>query len=308
MAEDVNQPAREPLEGGREEPDLLPEHRQSAEGSPDQHEPERLPELRVEDVRGMLERKRGGGLAVPPSTYASRFRALTGALVGLGIGAALAAGIALFGRGFEPGPAWSSWKPTKQGNVGAEQIAKHVGPSYKLPTGDQLVLVRGGPLRVDLLPGTPVHIAVAGDGPAPISEVKGSTVQYQLCGLGEKCAIDKGKPSVERFLLLRREALELALYSFRYLKGLDNVVVFLPPSPGEEPRNALMFHRNQLKPALERPLAASLPAPPPTVNSVEKSPEAGLVKRMTGRNLFLYSFTQDQGLGVLLVLNRRAPE
>jgi len=308
VAEDVAKERPGDSEPTVHDPDQLPDPVPGQTPSGRQREPERLPELRVEEVRGVLERKRGRGLAVPPSTYAPRFRALTGALVGLGIGAAMAAGIALFGRGFEPGPAWSSWKPTKQGNVGAEQIAKHVGPSYKLPTGDQLVLVRGGPLRVDLLPGTPVHIAVAGDGPAPISEVKGSTVQYQLCGLGEKCAIDKGKPSVERFLLLRREALELALYSFRYLKGLDNVVVFLPPSPGEEPRNALMFHRNQLKPALERPLAASLPAPPPTVNSVEKSPEAGLVKRMTGRNLFLYSFTQDQGLGVLLVLNRRAPE
>jgi hypothetical protein len=307
VAEDVARDRGGDSEPAAQEPDRLPEPVPGDPSSGEGREPERLPELRVEEVEGMLERKRGG-VPVPPSTYAPRFRALTGALVGLAIGAAMVAGVALLGRGFNSGPPWSSWQPTKQGNVGAEQIAKHVGPSYKLPTGDQLVLVRGGPLRVDPLPELPVHIAVAGNGEEPISEVKGTTVQYQLCGLGEKCAIDKGTPSVERFLLLRREALELALYSFRYLKAVDNVLVFLPPAPGEDPRNALMFHRNQLEPALERPLRATLPAPPPTVNSVDESPEAALVKRMTGRNLFLYSFTQEQGLGVLLVLNRRAPE
>lgn len=291
MAEDVARERPGDSEPTAPQPDRLPEP-----------EPERLPELRVEEVEGVLERRRRGGPPVPPSTYAPRFRALTGALVGVGVGAAMAAGIALFGRGFDPGPPWSSWQPTKQGDVGAEQIAKHVGPSYKLPTGDQLVLVRGGKLRVDPLPQLPVHIAVAGHGEEPHSEVKGSTVQYQLCGLGDKCAIDKGKPSEERTLLLWREALELALYSFRYLKGLDNVVVFLPPAPGKDPSNVLMFRRNQLQPALERPLTATLPAPPPTVNSVEESPEADVVKRMTDRNHFIYSFTQEQGLGVLMVL------
>jgi hypothetical protein len=274
---------------------------------PDDEQPsggDLLPELRVEEVEGKLERKRRGGPPAPPSTYAPRFRALTGALVGLAIGALMVAGVALLGRGFNSGPPWSSWKPTKQGNVGADQIAKHVGPSYKLPTGDQLVLVRGGPLRVADLP-MPVHIAVAGQGEQPDREIRGTSVQYELCGLGEKCSIDKGTPSVERFLLLRREALELALYSFRYLKGIDNVVVFLPPAPGEEPRNALLFHRKQLEPALKRPLAATLPGPPPTVNSVEKSPEAGVVNRMTGRNLFVFTFTLGPAQNVLLVLNPR---
>ena len=53
---------------------------------------------------------------------------------------------------------------------------------------------------------------------------------YTLNGLGPNGSIPGGKPSTSARLLLRREALELALYSFRYLDDVDMVVVLLPPS------------------------------------------------------------------------------
>ena len=58
-------------------------------------------------------------------------------------------------------------------------------------------------------------------------------VLYQMCGLGVNCQIDSGKPSNERMLLLRREGLELALYSFRYLKDVKQVVVLIPRRTGQ---------------------------------------------------------------------------
>ena len=46
--------------------------------------------------------------------------------------------------------------------------------------------------------------------------------------LGTQCAISEGEPSEERHQLLRREALELALYTFKY-GDADSVIALLPP-------------------------------------------------------------------------------
>ena len=59
----------------------------------------------------------------------------------------------------------------------------------------------------------------------------GLGVQYTLGGFGEEGALKDSKPSKERHRLLRREALELALYSFRYLPDVTMVVALLPPAP-----------------------------------------------------------------------------
>jgi hypothetical protein len=303
MAADVNRPQADPPDDAGTDPSRLPQGRPEGD-DPDERQPrpETLPQVRAEPVDGELDRPLAGG---PPSVYTPRFRALTGGLVGLAIGALVAAAVALFAPGFQPGPAWSPWKPSESGTAGANQIARHVAPSYRLPTGDQMVLVTAGPPRVgDLLP---AKVAVVGGrAGAKTSVVSGKTILYQLCGLGERCSIAKGAPSVERFLLLRREALELALYTFRYLNGVENVVALLPPAPGEKPENALFFRKQQLEPVLDRPLTVTLPAPPPTVNSVEDAPEAGMVKQLTGHNLFVYSFEQGQDLSAYLVLNQRA--
>src|SRR5205823_2550110 len=63
-----------------------------------------------------------------------------------------------------------------------------------------------------------------------VSLLGGNTIAYNLCGIGGKnCAIGVGTPSTNRLLLLRREALELALYTFKYISSANNVVAILPP-------------------------------------------------------------------------------
>jgi hypothetical protein len=293
----------EAVDGERPDERPLPEPAQRPESLPE-HTPETLPE----------PVPRGGELgfpggALPPSRYAPRFRMLTGALFGVALGALAATALLVAGGGPKQGPAWSSWKPAdRDANDGAEQIARHVGTAYRLPTGDQLVLVEGGPLRVAGLD-LPVKIALAESGGSgssgEASVVGGKTVMYQLCGLGPRCAIAKGRPSTERFLLLRREALELALYSFRYLKGVKNVVALLPPAPGERPENALFFRKRDYEPALDQPLHRTLPSPPPTLNALPDSPEATLIQRLTAENLFRYAFQQSQDLSAYLVLTQQ---
>ena len=72
---------------------------------------------------------------------------------------------------------------------------------------------------------------------------------YRLCGSGDNCSIAIGTPSPSELQLLRREALELSLYTFKYVKDVDSVVVFLPPPPpsanAEQQTSGTLFLRRE---------------------------------------------------------------
>jgi hypothetical protein len=245
-------------------------------------------------------RRRAGGSPEPVaparhSHFAPRFHFLTGALVAVGLAAL--AGLALFvalpGGGTDNGQSWSSWTPTTSGTAGAEQIAQHVGTQYKLPDGRQIVNVGVTGLEIQ---GVPLAVAVRQD-PAQGGSIKvfdDEGVIYHLCGLGPSCAINSGKPSKQRGLLLRREALELALYSFRYLGGIHQVVVFMPPQKGKTPTQALFFREGDVAKELDRPLTASLSPRVPSVGTVTLSPDTPLVVHITSPKTFDFSLTGDQ--------------
>jgi hypothetical protein len=167
--------------------------------------------------------------------------------------------------------------------------------------------VTGGGLEIA---GLPMQIALrksAADG-GDIALISGKGVLYRLCGLGPKCAIDKGKASEERHLLLRREALELALYTFRYVKDIDQVVVFMPPRLGQDPNQALLFRKGDVAPELTRPLQTTLSRRTPSVAGVASSPDSPLVNRLTRPTLYNFSLTQgNQDANVFLVLEPYDP-
>jgi hypothetical protein len=270
-----------------------------------------------EGADGLLlpARRFGGGalgsplLAKAPPPHQSRFQFILGGLIAIGVAAlvAVAAIIAQPPATRLAGPSWSPWHPVQGGKDGASQIAAHVGPQYKLPNKKQLVAVTGGPLEVAGLPLTVALRRSASEGGA-IQLIDGNGVLYRLCGLGAKCSISYGKPSRERHLLLRREALELALYSFRYLAGVDDVAVFMPPAPGKDPSQALFFRRKDVAPQLDRPLRNTLPPPAPSVDNVLRSPDAGFVNRLTTATLFRFSLTQaNQDNRAFLVLDPFSP-
>src|SRR4051794_32920479 len=241
--------------------------------------------------------------AIPRETqHTPRFQFLLGALLAVGA-VALAAAVAIALRPapttIDPAAGWSPWRPAKANSI--SDIADHVSREYRLPSGHQLVLVKPQPLT---FLGLPAEIALeqpvekGGD----ISLLQGTAVTYHFCGLGSNCSIREGKATSERLLLLRREALELALYTFRYVDQADQVVVFLPPAPGKKGAT-LLFQRNDLIPQLVRPLHASLAHRTPTVTGVESSPDALLVSKLTNE-LYATSLTPantDPG-GVFLVL------
>jgi hypothetical protein len=242
----------------------------------------------------------------PISRHAPRFRLILGALIGVAIGAIGATLVLVSGQGPSAGEdRWSAWKPASSSlGAGAQEIADHVAPTYRQQGGDQLVGVTGGPLKVAASPDPlPAKIAVANQDTTKIGIVRGSTALYSLCGLGSRCSINRGKPSTQRFLLLRREALELALYSFKYL-NVDNVVALLPPAPGQRPQNAVFFQRGEFKKVLTHPIDQVLPSPPPSMTGLDQSPQGRLISQVTAPSVYCFSFQQAQDLSAFLVLQK----
>lgn len=243
------------------------------------------------------EAQTGGavGPVAPPAAkalQAGRFRMVFAALflvAVLGVGAAVMVAVGSGDDDTPKGPAWSAWQPTGSATERVNSIATRVGKEYRGVDG-QLVAVTGGPLEVAGLPLTVAVKQTAAQG-GDIELQQGTGVLYRLCGLGTQCSILTGKPSAERLLLLRRESLELALYTFTYTKE-DKVVVFLPPAKGASPTQAQYFTRGNLKSQLAQPLTQSLQPEAPTVAAMPASPDARLVEGLTAPSLFKFSLTQ----------------
>jgi hypothetical protein len=229
-----------------------------------------------------------------------KFRIAFAALAGFGLAAVAAAGVFLVaGRPPKP-PAWSEWKPSGGGEDAIRQIADHIAPNYRMPDGQELVLAQGGPLQIA---GLPVKIVLR---PTPtqakLSDGKGAL--YVLSGLGAKGSISTGKPSVERMVLLRREALELALYTFRYVHDVKQVVVIMPPKPKSDPTSAMFFRRSDVDSQLSRPLRFTLPGRPPTIASLHSGAMRDYLDKLTMPKSFFFDIEQAQDASLLLILAR----
>ncbi len=267
--------------------------------------------------------------------HASKFRAATATLGGFALGALVVAAVVLLTHSSSNHSApWSSWQPLDSGTLGASEIADHVAPLYRISGTDQLAVVtvvnlaNPNAAAAAAQTGTStsssssgLQIAVRPDSSSSaVTLLNGNTIAYNLCGIGAaNCAIGTGQASAARLLLLRREALELALYTFKYISGTDNVVAILPPghtvvgctgicktpnaSTTKSVDIALLFLRDELKPWLSQPLSQALPEEiPPTVDQMTQAPEAPLVEQITGRGMFQEKVEQAQDGSNLLVL------
>ena len=261
----------------------------------------------VEDETPREERARLSG-------YKRRFALiyLTLALIaGVGLGAL----IVLVSRPESgPPPVWSAWEPNGSETARVRQIADHVAKAYRTPEGDQLVVALAGPPTVTAGGETtnpiPIRaIAVRPDtsrGQAEEDDIAihdaANSMQFVLCGLGDACAID-GEASQARHSLLRREALELALYTFKYLDGIDSVTVFLPPPPGgESPATAVFLRRGDVKQELSRPLRRTMSPGAPPLGEIPAG-ELQTLNRITLPRLYQFEYTQAQDLSAVLVLD-----
>ena len=129
------------------------------------------------------------------------------------------------------------------------------------------------------------------------------SMQYVLCGLGDACSISQGEASEARHSLLRREALELSLYTFKYLDDVDSVTVFLPPPPGgQSPGSAVFLRRSDVKDELSRPLSQTMAPGAPSIGGIPAR-ELQTLNRITRSKLYRYEYTQAQDLSAVLVLD-----
>jgi hypothetical protein len=245
------------------------------------------------------------GTADPP--HAPRFQFLLGALFALGL-AAIAAVVLLAVEGTpekKPEPVWSAWKPTAEETAPAE-IADFVAPRYKTD-GEQLVNVTGGPLQFGGLPAQLIF-----DGGLSYAPIGGRAVLYNLCGIGSEkkdCRISHGKPSLARGMLLEREVVELALYTFRYTDA-DNVVATLPvtadPKTGKfakEQDSAIVLQRTDVEGALDRPLNTTLTEGQPSIETIEDSPESVFINSVLRDRRFDYRLQSGGIDGAYVVLS-----
>jgi hypothetical protein len=245
-------------------------------------------------------------------------RRFAGIYVVLALVAGVAAGaliIELTKSEVGPAPAWSAWKPDGSSTARVRQIADHVSTRYRFPDGDQLVVALAGPPTVTAGGETtnpiPIRaIAVRPDtttGKAEEDDIQifdaSKSMQYVLCGLGESCAISQGEASEARHSLLRRQALELSLYTFKYVDNVDSVTVFLPPPPGGTQQGSAVFlRRSDVKDELSHPLASTIAPGAPSIGQIPAR-ELQTLNRITRPRLYRYEYTQAQDLSAVLVLD-----
>lgn len=276
--------------------------------------------------------------SAPRPHSAKRFRAALVSLFAFGL-ASLGAALWLSssGRTGSSSDGWSSFRPADGGFAGAQEIADFVAPLYRASPADQLAVVTAVNLNN---PNNPLQVVVpapasarggsaagAGPGTSLLPLPPDSTIVYNLCGQGSgDCSIGVGTPSAARLLLLRREALELALYTFKYLGAINTVVAILPPGhtvqgctgicpkPQAKPQTkpvelALAFDRKELDPWLKRPLRETLPEDlPPTVSEMPGAPEAELVSVITAHGIFQERTEQGQDGSSVIVLSPMPPQ
>jgi hypothetical protein len=242
----------------------------------------------------------------PVGAHRRRFVIIYG-LLGLVLAAAIAGVVIYAGRTINPGPAWSSWKPGGGGLGAVNQIASHVAPNYRLPDGHQLVdvIVRSSSVSSGGQTVAIPLIAVRGPkGKVDSVEQVSSTDTFMLsmCGLGESCSIATGTPSVKRGTLVRREILEMALYTFKYVAGAKRVVAFMPPTPGATTSYVVYLQKDDLKPELQTPLTRTLPPKVPLPNQITAH-EQDRVDALTESKIYKFGLSQTQQGEPVLVLD-----
>lgn len=272
-----------------------------------------------------------GGAARPRarSPHSRKFMFVTAVLVGVGAAAvAIAVAVAVGGGRATTASSqpWSQWRPPDGGLAGEREIAAELAPFYRASPANQLAVVTVRNIASATSgTSTSLELAVRDPTTGTVAAVTGDSAVYNLCGLGSACTITPGAPSHARLLLLQREALELAMYTFRYISGIQNVVVTLPPAQAtvsctgtcasaksvvtKSVNLAVVFSRAGLAHFISRPLDQTLPEQlPPTVQEMPSAPEAELVNVIASQALFQQQLVQAQDGTNVLVLSPVPPQ
>jgi hypothetical protein len=237
----------------------------------------------------------------------------------LGLAALLGAAVGLLvvlsvNGGKNSGPAWSAWKPTQTGVQGLDQIASYVSREYALPSGRTLVgilseppLVQSGQQSVPVA-AIGLRTGLPGETQNDLTVLRANDAwAFVLCGFGQRCAISEGTASGARYQLLRREALELAVYTLKYNHGIQSVLTYMPPGinaqTGKATTSLVFLRRADIKPVLDAPLEETLATPKThLVPGQMSTKELGVVRRYTDSHIYNYEFQALQDGSAAIVL------
>jgi hypothetical protein len=205
-----------------------------------------------------------------------------------------------------PPPPWSAWRPTDdEPSARQEQIAAHVASQYRLANGKKLVdvVVRDPRKAPNAIRDIAITRTLQPTQPSDILEAVSTekTAMYVLCGSAGPpgCTIEQGKPSRARTDVLRREALELALYTFRYLDETDSVVAFFPPKDLEE---VMYFTKSDLADQLRAPLRQTLALPKGPIPGSLSTRERRVIDELTAPRQFRASLREERNGANALML------
>jgi hypothetical protein len=232
-------------------------------------------------------------------------------VLGVIAGAAIAGAFLLFTETERASSSeWAAWHPVGEQATYGQQIADHVAHRYRNADGDQIVGVVPSPPEVQG-PSSSVQVqAVLIRQPNAASEDDVRSVSsedsymYNLCGLGDVCTVQGGQATEERHRFLRREALELALYSFKYMHGIKSVIVLLPPpAASNKSPNAVFLDKDDFKDELRRPLGDTIGKP--EADSLVDVPELETIRidRLTLPFVFDYQFAGLPNQTAALILS-----
>jgi hypothetical protein len=236
------------------------------------------------------------------TAYRGRFAVIYLLLAGLA-GAAVGTAVVLASRGSPaPAPPWSDWQPEGSAERRAAQIADRIAGQYRLPSGAPLTSALAGPPSAPAADGTLVRMRAIivrpqtsrGQQEADDSEAYDArdSMMYVLCGgTGAACSIPAGRATPEFYGLVRRQALELSLYTFKYVPSIESVVVVLPSSTGQQqPGTATFLQRADVRHELSQPLVETLSSSvTPDVGKIPAE-ELRSIERITRPRLYTYQY------------------
>lgn len=209
-------------------------------------------------------------------------------LLAIGVGVAVGLAIVLAGRGSShhaAAPA-QAFRPSASGELGAKQIALHVGDEYRLANGDQIAGIIGERPNYQNLP-LFNYLIRPHDAQYP-NDVEafsvGNGIMYSMCGFAtSSCGVRQTSSTTE---LLKREALELTLLTFKSDSSVSTVTTLMPPA--QQTGVAVIFQRQQLASVLARPLQSVLPGHGPFKPGSTSATEQKRIDQLVGPALYTY--------------------
>jgi hypothetical protein len=248
------------------------------------------------------------------TAYRGRFAIIYLVLAGVA-GAALGATIVLVGRGSpEPAPPWSDWQPEGSVERATAQIADRIPDSYRLPDRAPLTSALAGPPSAPTGDGTLVRMRAiivrpqTSRGQQEADDSEGfdarDSMMYVLCsGTGSACSIPAERATPEFYGLVRRQALELSLYTFKYVRDIESVVVLLPNRTGQQqPGTAVFLERADVRHELSEPLAETFSSPvTPDIGEIPAE-ELRSIERITRPRLYAYQYDSAADGSPIMIL------